>query len=148
MNHRVFNKSSECLTWLNTFYRYDDTLAVTALQSTRFYSLARGLEELDGDHCPGLSDECTLAIGNMTTVIPASSRTGNQTLYENSNFAVQVTPNAAILINLSTGMREHVWKPGTEIMAASLSSSQIAVALKGRKLVTLMIKDSQIVELR
>ena len=130
----------------------DNMLVVSTLQSTRFYSLARledqVLNELDEDSCPGFSPEPTLALENVASLILPTNSSNGSTRYDDSQYVVQVTSTGVLLVNLFTGMRDSTWTGETEIVAASINASQVAVALKGRKLVILAVKDSQLIELR
>lgn len=125
---------------------------MSTLQSTHFYSLANSelgtIDELDEDSYAGFSHEPTLALSNMASVVLPSEDNGGQTRYEDSQHVVQVTPTGVLLINLFTGMRDSTWTGDAAIVAASVNASQIAIGLQGRKIVILMVKDAQLVELR
>jgi len=125
-------------------------LAVSTLNSTRFYSLVNirlgTIEELDDDSYPGFSHEPSLAIANVCSEITPVP--GGSGLYNDSQCVVQVTSTSVLLVNVFTGMLEAIWNRETEIVAASVNASQVAVALKGGKLVTLGIREMQFVELR
>jgi len=127
-------------------------LAVSTLNSTRFYSLVNirlgTIEELDDDSYPGFSHEPSLAIANVCSVIAPVPGRGGLPQYEDSQCVVQVTSTSVLLVNVFTGMLEAIWNRETEIVAASVNASQVAVALKGGKLVTLGIREMQFVELR
>jgi DNA damage-binding protein 1 len=127
-------------------------LVVSTLQSTRFYSLANlehgAIDEFDKDSCPGFSQEPTLALGNVASVILPTNASNGRTQYNDSQYVVQVTSTGVLLVNLFTGMRESAWQAETEVVAASVNASQVAVALKGRKLVILAVRDAQLIELR
>lgn len=129
----------------------DNMLVVSTLQSTRFYTLDNlehgTIDEIDEDTCPGFSQEPTLAIGNVASVVPPTNG-GGQTQYNDSQYVAQVTSTGVLLVNLFTGMRDSTWEGDTDIVAASVNASQVAIALKGRKLVILAVRDSQLIELR
>lgn len=129
--------------------RYDSILGISSLQSTSFFSLASSdtgkLDELGQDDYAGFSNEYTLALCNMATVV--SKETG-QVLYEDSHYVVQVTRSAVLLINMTTGLRDAIWDGGSKVVSASVNATQIAVALQNDTLIVLMVKDGDLVQLR
>lgn len=132
--------------------RTDNILVVSTLKSTRFYSLVNieheTLNELDQDSFAGFSEEPTLAISNMASVVlPTNGHTGPPR-YDDSRYVVQVTSTRVLLVNLFTGMRDSIWRGEADIVAASANPSQVVVALKGGMLVILAVRDSKLIELR
>ncbi|KAF8516138.1 CPSF A subunit region-domain-containing protein [Hysterangium stoloniferum] len=136
---------------LNYKSEQDSILAITSLQSTRFYSVADtalgSLEELDVNAYAGFSSDASIAMCNMATVVTPTDR-GEKTQYEDSQYVVQITSSEVLLVDLFSGMRASEWRGDGHIVAASVNPSQIAVALNGRKLVILMVKNGQLIELR
>ena len=94
--------------------RMDNMLVVSTLKSTRFYSLVNfdheSMLELNEDSCPCFSDEPTLAISNMASVVLPTKGHPGQTHYDDSQYVVQVTSTCVLLINLFTGVRDSTWQ--------------------------------------
>lgn len=127
---------------------FDTLLALSTLQTTRFYALtptsAGKLEELDESEIFGFSRDPTLAICNMSSIV----QVGGKYSYDDSPFVVQVTSNMVLVVNLLTGTRETTWQDHGEIVAASVNPSQICVGLSGRRLVFLKVDEGKLVPVR
>jgi len=83
----------------------------------------------------------------MASVVLPTESNGGRTRYEDSQHVVQAMPTG-VLVNLFTGVRDSTWNGDAEIVAAGVNASQVAIGLKGRKVVILMVKNAQLVELR
>lgn len=123
-------------------------MALSTLQTTRFYPLTPTstgkLEELDESEIFGFSQDPTLAICNMSSIV----ENGGKFSYDDSPFVVQVTYNMVLVVNLLTGTREATWQDHSEIVAASVNPSQICVGLNGRRLVFLKADEGKLVCVR
>lgn len=69
-------------------------------------------------------------------------------MYESGPFAVQVTPEVVLLLNMSLGITEYQWSPGNtkKIVLADISPSQICLALSNGEVVILTVLENAFVE--
>lgn len=86
----------------------------------------------------------TLACANIMT----RSKRESRSVYESGQFAVQVTPEVVLLLNMSLGITESQWSPGNtqKIVLADISPSQICLALSNGEIVILTVLENAFVE--